>query len=542
METDPVFGSDFFGRDDTLQILGKRVQAFLKGYRQNIGIVGKKSIGKSSLIQHFVFNIKEPSLIPIYIKVLAEPFDYFAQKFMGALLAGFLEVYGEKVPVEFNALIKRTKRLLPRTLKKMRQIKRILAKEDGDLAFQEILSLTRLLQEESGKKVLLALDNFDKLGDLLLKNPFDTFGNAIMMQKDTLYLVSASRIQKAQSIFHEKLALLFGNFEILELKSFDFATCQAYLEQHLPGVKIADGVKKFIVELTDGHPYFLEIITERIRQLLKEEKEVSLTDHFLARALGIELYKKKGCLHQYFVMLLHNLGRERAFQASLKVLLAISLGYKKVHHIASYLHRKRDEVKKILAKLLEDEVVEKRGSFFIIQLPLFGFWLRHVYYERELDFIHRDNLSIEAFHQKVSLLIQARAEEEKKELTKRVEELFRRFQNDLVELESKKIMCPHFHEVSFKPSNGRVFPVEAKAVGTRWVCQVAYKSVTEDDVRSFIQDLQKLRRKVQRKIIIALQGMELNATLLAKEAKIMLWSLKDLNSLLHLYDQPKVIV
>ncbi len=542
METDPVLGPDFFGRGEILQILEKRVQAFLKGYRQNIGFVGQKSVGKTSLIQHFLATIHEPSLITVYVEVLPEPFDYFAQKFMGALLAGYLKAQGEEVSMEFNTLINKSKRLIPKTLKRMRQIKRFLDQEEWDVAFKEVLSLTHLLQEESGKKVLLVLDNFDRFEEFSLTDPFREFGSALMLQKETLYVVTASRIRKAQEIFRDKLSLLFGNFEVLKIKPFDFLTSQAFIENRLSMLKMDESIRKFLVELTDGYPYFLEILTEQFSVLLKKENEVSLSDGILARAFELELYQRKGRLHQYFMALLQNLGKGQVFYTSLKVLLAIALGHKKVHHIAAYLHRKTDEIKKILSRLWEEELVDKKGSFFTIPFPLFSFWLRQVYYRREFDFVGRYDLAVEAFRKEVSLLIRRRVEEEKKELTKRVEELFRRFQNDVIEVESKRIKFPHFTEVLFKPSNGRVFPVEAKAPGTRWVCQVAYGKVTEEDVRFFIQDIQKLRKKVQRKIMITLQGIELNATLLAKEAKILLWRLKDFNELLHLYDQPKVIL
>lgn len=542
METDPILGPSFFGREEILEVLQKRVQAFLKGYRQNVAFTGPKSIGKSSLVQHFLVNLSESSLITIYVEVIPEPFDYFAQKFMGALLTGYLKSEGQEVYWEFDTLINKSKRMVPKTLKKMRQIKKILHREEWDLAFKEILSLTQILQEESGKKILLALDNFDRLENLLLKNPFHEFSNALMLQKDTLYLVTASQIRRAQDIFRDKLSLLFGNFEVLEIKPFDFPACQSFLEKRLPGFQIPEPIKKFLVELTDGHPYFLEVLTERVCQLLPPNGEAILDDQILASALEMELYQRKGRLHQYFVALLQGSGKGRAFYAALKVLLAVALGCKKLPQISNYLHRKVDEVKKTLGKLLEEELVDKKGSFFTLRFPLFNFWLRLVYYRREFDFVGRHDLSVSAFRKDVIFLIHRRMEEEKKELTKRVEELFRRFQNDVVEVESKKIKCPHFTEVHFKPSNGRVFPVEAKAIGSRWICQVAYKKVTEEDVRSFIQDIQKLRRTVQRKIMITLQGIELNATLLAKEAKILLWRLKNFNELLDLYDRPKVIV
>ena len=49
-------------------------------------------------------------------------------------------------------------------------------------------------------------------------------------------------------------------------------------------------------------------------------------------------------------------------------------------------------------------------------------------------------------------------------------------------------------------------------------------------------------RKVQRKVLIVLGGIDQNAKLIAQEAKMQLWDLRVLNGLLDLYDLPKIIL
>jgi len=540
METDPVLGDDFFGRGEILQALDKRLDSFLKGYRQNVGIIGPKSSGRSSLVQYFLSTLNDPSLIAVYAEVIPEPFDYFAQKFMGSLLAAFLNNRQEDTAGEFSGLVSKSRHLIPKTLRKMRAVKKKLAAEDWDPAFRELLTLTQVLGQESGKKVLLVLDNFDRLDDLLLKNPFHAFGNAMMSQTETLYVVTSGRERRAREIFQRDLSLLFGNFEILEIKPFDFLTAQAFFDKKLDGLTAGAPLMKFLWDLTEGQPYFLSVLASRCRALQPAGNAV-LTEETLLASLEKEIFDRRGELHRYFAMVLQSLGQGRSLFTALKVLMAVSMGYRKNLQIARFLNRRVDDIQKTLSRLLEEEFLEKKGSFFKLMSPLFGFWLRYVYYRREFAFAGPHEHTVAAFRQEVRDLIKQRAVEDAKEITKKVEELFRQFQNDVVELEAKKIRCPLFNEVHFKPSNGRVFPVEAKAADTRWLCQVAYRKVTEDDVRLFIQDIEKLRKKVQRKIMITLEGIELNAKLLAKESKIMLWPLKEFNELLTLYGRPKVI-
>ena len=58
----------------------------------------------------------------------------------------------------------------------------------------------------------------------------------------------------------------------------------------------------------------------------------------------------------------------------------------------------------------------------------------------------------------------------------------------------------------------------------------------------FLDEAKRYRKKLQRKIFIALDGMEQNALLIAQEAGIQIWDLDSFNRLLRLYDQPQMIL
>lgn len=533
----------FLGREKILGLFEKRLQAFLKGYRQNVALIGPRSVGKSFLLLKFLRTLNAPEIIPVYIDLAREPFDFFAQKFMGALIASFLRAKGEVLSLEFKDLIDKSRRWIPGTLRKMAAVKRALGKEDPNALFREMLALTETLREESGKKLFLIFDNIDLLEEILPRDPFKDFGKAIMLQKDTLYFVITNRMMHGREIFREKLSLLFGNFEMVELEAFDFPTCDSIFLRELSGVHIDGPMKKFLMELTDGHPYFFNILVERIRRIVQSLNAAALTEDIVIDAIHEELYRPEGILNRYFLTLLKDLGKGRSFHVAMKVLLAVSLGFRKVHPIVKYLGGRLADIQNTLARLVDEEIIEKKGSFFTYRFPLFSFWLRSVYQKRdEWNFLFDSDLPHKAFRDDLKMLIRLREEEEKKELSKRMEELFRQFRNDAVELDSKKLKCPHFSEVLFKPSNGRVFPVEARSEDVRWLCQVAYKKVCEEDVRMFIQDIERLRKKVQRKILITLEGIELNAKLLAKESNIILWGLRNVNSLFEIYGKPKVIL
>ena len=210
--------------------------------------------------------------------------------------------------------------------------------------------------------------------------------------------------------------------------------------------------------------------------------------------------------------------------------------------MSRFLHQKTKDLKKVLDKLLVGELIKKHGSIYQIEDSMFRFWLAKDYY-RERFLIERASAArLEGFKCAVAESIEESMIEDKRELPKRIMELFLKFRNDVVEINKRRFKCPHFTEILSRPNNGRMFPVVAKNSKTRWLCQVLAGKVTEDDVRTFLEDHKRLRGAIHQRLIIGLRGIELNAKLLAQEAKIQYLDLRSLNSLLDLYDKPKIIL
>ena len=59
MFIEPVFGKKFFGREEVLGTIQKRVTALKGGYRQNMALTGPMLSGKSSILRHFLNNIDD---------------------------------------------------------------------------------------------------------------------------------------------------------------------------------------------------------------------------------------------------------------------------------------------------------------------------------------------------------------------------------------------------------------------------------------------------------------------------------------------------
>ena len=96
MFIEPVFGKKFFGREQVLATLHKRVTAMKGGYRQNIALTGPMLAGKSSILRHFLKSVKDSDVIPIYIELAGEDYNIFCTRYMATLLFEYLTIHSSQ--------------------------------------------------------------------------------------------------------------------------------------------------------------------------------------------------------------------------------------------------------------------------------------------------------------------------------------------------------------------------------------------------------------------------------------------------------------
>lgn len=533
-----------FGREAILERLTQRLEALKKGYRQNVALVGPRFMGKTHLLRRFLEKARrDPEVISIYIGLTPGDFDSFLERWLGSVLQGFLASHGIPFPEEFQQLVKISREFIPKTLERMRAVKKYAFQKKGALAFRELLALTTTLGEEAGKKIVLILDEFQCLGRLDLTDPFGLFGKEMMIQKGTLYLATSSEPHRRQEIFSDRLLLLFGNFEVIEVGPLKFEEIQAWAGEACPEINFSVGDLRLLSYLLHNHPYYFGLFFEALRRLGRSRPEPVGDRAFLLEGMTEAFFSERGALNQHFEFRIQELARlGRDPWPWVRVLVAIANGRSKLLPIAAYLGKKGPEVKKALQRLIQEGVLEKRGSFYAIPDPTFRFWLRNVFHLKEKNLEPDFERSRELFRNHLQGEVRKIEEEDQMDLSRRVENLFREFRNDQVEINGRKIQCPHFLEIASRPTNGRYFPILGRTEQARWFCQVLREPVTESDVAHFLEELRQSRRKVQRRLMVALGGIELNAKLMAQEAKIQIWDLDNFNALLDLYGKLKVIL
>ncbi len=544
MFSDPVVGDNFFGRQEVIDLLIKRANGLKSGYRQNVAIIGHQQLGKSSVLRHFMHVFRDEEILPIYVEIKFQALDYFVDQFIRSLLYQYLTQRGEADPADtLISLAEKASAFIPKTVSRIGEIAVLLKQRHAEEAYVKLFELTHVLKQETGKNTIVILDEFHRLGEFGIKNAFSDFGKRIMVQKDTLYILSSSSFSQSRKILAEKLTLLFGHFERVYLEAFDFETAFQFITQKMAPVEVPMTLQKFFVSLTDGHPFLLENTVSRLRELALSKNETQVSQQSVCETLLKLFYESQGVLNQYFSKLISPWTQAVSRGSHVLILTQIANGKNRIKDIASSINRNQRETSVQLQELIEHELIVKNGVFYRFHNKTFRFWLKEVYQKKELSLLGTTAKS-EGFLRRMTEVLEEEEASSGVDVSRRILALFSEFQNDIVELGEKKRKLPHFSEflrpAAGPQTNSNSRDIVAKGNGRCWVCKIVEDKATEREVLELVQGFSD-KKSSHTKVLLALNGMEDNAKLLAKEKRILTLGLSRINLLMDLYGKSPII-
>jgi len=534
-------------RQEILNTLIRRINSFSDGYRQNIAIFGEPCIGKTTLMRNLFSSelLKKDSVIPVYLEIKIEPFEFCAKRFIRAILSQVVKsdplFTGPKDAV---LLIEDLAREYPKTAQTCIRVLQDIEKSKLDEAFSFMLDIPGVLSEEAKKRCVLILDEFHNLDNFTLKNPFGTVAKKIMIQKNTMYIMISSRTTLSLRLVNEKLALLFGNFEKFFIKPLDAANGRMFLQNSIKSVVLPQVYMDFISSFTGSRPFYMQAISNEIERAVfsgrvMPENHQNLIEHSFMEAL----FRKNGTLNQYFYNLLFKISDGKMLSKSISVLIALSSENKKQNDIIIATKLQSGEVSKILNSMMELDIIVRNGAFYRFTDRLFRFWLKSVYMKRILSF-SLDEAAEESFFRKdVFSKFNIFSQEFEKEFSSRIMELFTLFKNDIIQLNGKKHKFISFTNVEkLENQLGSQTAILATNGRQNWLCTIKKENITENDMMDLIKNSREKKKgsRINRNIVVAFSGVNENAYLMAKEAKFWTWSMEDLNVLMDLYGKPHI--
>jgi len=538
--TQPVKGQSFYGRTEVLELLDKRIKSLQSGYRQNVALTGNMMCGKSSILYHFLESLKSTDIIPVYIEVCGGKFRDFASRFTATILYSFLKAEGKPLSENLDKLIQDCQPMIPRTIEAVSRIKQLLSSRKFDPAYKQMLELTSLIKEETGKSCVVILDEFHNLDNFKVKNPFLHLGRIIMIQKNTMYIVSSSQKSTIKKILTEKLSLLFGNFEILEIGGFDGATAKKFLLDKCAPLELTGYYADYILDLSDRNPFYLTVISAGLKHYAERVKITRVNVETIKEALLECIFAHAGTLNQHFTNQINFAIDKNKRKPCMAVLMALSRGENKLRDISRVLKMNERQVSEVLDEVIAADMVFKCGVFYKITDRLFEFWLGNVLSLRDGALIGNGIDRAPEFRKRVENHIETYLIEYNRSTPERLKDLFRGFGGEFVENENKLRKFPKFANVEvLKYSSSKNYLV-CTASHVKWLCKIVLGRTEESDVAEFLSDFGRLDKMTKRRVLISLGGIDTNALLVAKEKHMWVWDAGRINLLLRLFNKNSI--
>ncbi len=542
MLNEPIVSEHFFGRGEILALINKRAFDLKHGYRQNLTLIGPPLIGKTSIINQFLHHLDQEGLISLYLEIKEEPLVNLVNKFIGVTLYNLFKKISPREAVDdLEILVKLAQKRLPKISDLISRIRIAETNRKNDEVYRLLLDLTASIYAETKLSTVLILDEFQRLNSFKVKNCFLELGKKIMEQRQTMYVLLSSKIDLARKILANELSLLFGNFELIEVKPFENKISLNFLTQKFAGIKFNDWHLKFIIAFSDGYPFYLDVLSSKLKELVQQSRTYEIFPYHVTQTLEATLFSRNGILYQHFSSLLKSLPRRNKLIEYDLLLIALAHRPCRLSSLAALLKCSSKEVSRMVGYLGQEDVISKEGVLLRFNDKLFEFWIREVYQKQARSFNTDMFTKSRDFACQIEKIMLNFEKQMHQPILERIEALFKAFQNEIVSLNKKQFRL--FSLPCIEPQylgNGFNY-LTAKNQNKFWVCGVKEHAITEEDVLKFKQDCAKFKDKAQRKIIIGLDGIDMNAKLLAKQEKIWTWNLRDLNLLLDLYGQPKII-
>jgi hypothetical protein len=389
------------------------------------------------------------------------------------------------------------------------------------------------------------LDEFHNLANFRLKKPFQTLGKFIMIQKNTMYIVSSSQKTLLKDILSQKLSLLFGNFEVLEVNGFDNHTARSFISEKIKDIAISENIKNYMIQLSQGSPFYLEVLSECFaRQASAKDGKVDEKEALLNTFAEL-LYDSNGILNQYFNNSVNFFLEKRSRKRFIPALVSIASGNSTIKEMQKSQGKKSKDLPALLQKLQHMDLIYRSGIFYKIGDKLFEYWLKNVYALKTKS--HIDDLDIKYIEFKSSV------EEDYKKYcdfasmsaTDVVRDLFSSFSSEKILIRLSERRMPRFDDVKSKYISGNISEVIGKIADKSWVCRIRYSGRADERDIYALSDLKAAggeKAKITRKIFIPLKGIEHNAFLLAKEKNIWTWDVNQLNEILHLFGKFELVL
>lgn len=506
--------------------LDKRIKAFTLGYRQNIALLGGDKEEISYLLCNYLQGNKSDDLTYLYASSA-----YSGKKeFFKSIAFSLLSDYTRKNE-SLDDLINCASPVLTSTTD---FIKACLKREK--ISFLDVLETINKFINESNRSCVLIIEEFLNLSDIF-DDFYQDFSKFIILQRNCMIVLTTSNSRDAEKALSGELNLLFGNFEKIFLNENSSLSNYFYLKDSLDPLAPSPLFLSFFVNILGANIIYYDLMTRVIKKYYSDTDEAGSAIKIIAETI----YLKETYLFQKFIKKIDLI--KFYFKdptPTLKLLFALSEGYLRKKELVPLGIYDSKELNLRLQKLVDLNYVENLGNVYKMRDCLFSFWLTSVfklYFSPPvLNPLQKGILFRRGLEEKIALF----KEEFTKDKLKKIMQLFTAFKNYTLRLGKRRYQLPAVENakmISYPRRDFHLLIGEGKEIVFAGIKE---RDVGDNDIFDFIEKGSNIKGKRVKKIFLSLDNLPPTARLIAKNNKLTIWDVNEVNRLLSVYNKPIV--
>jgi AAA+ ATPase superfamily predicted ATPase len=364
-----VEGENFCNRLDEIKALASEIESF-----QNILIYSPRRYGKTSLMNEVFKKLKRKGFLTFYIDLYPVVCE---DDFIRISLKSISRVIGRT-----------GKNILKRLKEYIKQISSSLFltfSEDGTPSLGVNLSKTEILPAVddlfnglynyiSGMKkpAVVVFDEFQQLGELENNRVEKILRSIIQKQRRLSYVFMGSKKHLIYDMFNNPGRPFYKSTRHFPLKTIEKSLFSRFIKQKFikSGIRLEIGVPDDIVQATESHPYYTQMLAHMVWELTREKKYACLED--VRTSIDSILDQEEAAFSNLWDSL--TLKQRR-------LLLALSLKKEdekiySVDFIDKYNLGSGSTVQRGIKSLINKNIIDKEGDKFLINDIFLKRWLR----------------------------------------------------------------------------------------------------------------------------------------------------------------------
>ncbi len=256
---------------------------------QNVILFSPRRYGKTSLILEVLDRVREEGLLAIYL-------DLFKVTSEESFVTAYAKQVAQLQTGGIRPMLQRLRELLPRLVPKVVLKNEIAGVEvefefdpRGDRAplLDDLFEAVATLSIERGKKAVVVFDEFQEIADWDESEKVERQMRAHFQLHQTVsYIFMGSKRHLKQEIFQNKNRPFYRFGKHFPLEKIPRNEFSVFIQKRFEGigVQIATPVVDEILDVTEDHPYYTQLLCHILWDRTRDEKVVTRADVSLAVA------------------------------------------------------------------------------------------------------------------------------------------------------------------------------------------------------------------------------------------------------------------